>query len=134
MNSKVVMDLGTVRVDANPEDLGEMVDRMIADKKFRRQFEEDPVAVLRSRGVHLPEEMAKDITPETIDLAIENMTEGSDARQVNVAVGVRVGTRPGTRPGVRVGVRVATGTSTFATAETEKETLAREIKELKLND
>ena len=134
MSSKVQMQLGRVSVDANPEALGELIDRIVSDKQFRKQFEEDPVAVLRSRGIHLPEEMAKEITSDSIDRTIENMTEGGDARQVNVAVGVRVGTRPGTRPAVRVGVRVATETRTFADVRPDTEILEQERKSLGLDD
>lgn len=134
MTSKVVMDLGTIKVDADPELLGEMVDRILADKEFRKAFEEDPVAVLRSRGIQVPDEMMKSVSPVAIKAAIDSMTEGGgDFRTANVLVGVRVGTRPGTRPGVNVGVRVATQTRTFVMARTEKEILATQVKELKLD-
>lgn len=112
----VTLNIDDIRVDADPEKLGQMMNRLMTDPAYRKQFESDPVAGLKSYGINVPASARERITREAIDATLQQMTEGGDATTLNVAVGVRVGTRPGTRPGVSVGVRVATGTSTFGAA------------------
>lgn len=113
---RVIINSDEVSVDADPEKLGEMMDKIINDADFRRSFEADPVRELGNYGISVSPAARQTITPENIDATIEEMTEGQGEPTVNVAVGVKVGTRPATRPGVNVGVRVVTGTRTFGDA------------------
>ena len=128
----IKLNADEIRVETDPEKLGEMMSRLMSDRDFRERFEADPVSELRTYGITVPESARDKITPESIDATISSMTEGGDPARfeaLSVLVGVRVGTRPGTRPGVSVGVRVATGTSTFGVAQRPEEMSIDEIEE-----
>ncbi len=124
MPNRVMLEVGDVHVDADPEQLGEMVEKLVYDPSYRKEFEENPAKHLGECGIMIPPHVADAINRKSIDEAIFRRTEGSGDLAVTaaepgavlpgVAVGVRVGTRPGTRPGVNVGVRVATNSSTLA--------------------
>jgi hypothetical protein len=113
---RVIINSDEVSVDADPEKLGEMMDKIINDAEFRKTFEADPVRELGNYGISVSPTARQAITPENIDATIEEMTEGQGEPTVNIVVGVKVGTRPATKPGVSVGVRVITGTRTFGDA------------------
>lgn len=120
LEHRVVLNVGDIRVDAEPGSIVTLVHSLIHNEEYRKAFETDPVGCLKDCGIDVPEEMRDRITPESIRATIDQLTEGSEAQLFvapGVAPAIRVGTRPGTRPGVSVGVRVATGTSTFAAAE-----------------
>jgi hypothetical protein len=125
---RVIINSDEVSVDADPEKLGEMMDKIINDADFRKSFEADPVRELGNYGISVSPSVGQTITPEAIDATIQDMTEGEDVEPPNVAilVGVRVATKPATRPGVSVGVRVVTGTRTFGDPERRKDRIEDE--------
>jgi hypothetical protein len=133
MASNIKMDLGTIKIDADPELLGEFVDRVISDGAFRKQFEDDPVAVLRARGVEIPEEMAKSINPVAIQQSLDKLIEGNEFQQASVMVQVRVATRPGTSPAVQVGVSVVVRSAVLVKVQTEKEFAEERMKNLRID-
>ena len=130
MPNRVMIETGEVTVDADPEQLADMVEKLIYDPDYRTNFESDPATHLGEVGVSIPPHVASTINRSSIDEALFRRTEGGGDMAMTaaepgavlpgVAVGVRVGTRPGTRPGVNVGVRVATGSSTFAVAQADE--------------
>jgi hypothetical protein len=113
----IALDVEDIRLDASPEAVASMMSALIHIPSYRKRFEQNPVAHLKEVGINVPSHIGKQITPESIRVTLDELTEGGEERSVaaipGVAVAVRVGTRPGTSPGVRVGVSVATGTSTF---------------------
>lgn len=119
--NRVTLDVEDIRVDASPETIATMMSALIHIPSYRKRFEQNPVEHLKECGITVPGHVAKQITPESIRLTLDELAEGGEEKTVaaipGVAVFVRVGTRPGTRPAVNVGVRVATGTTTFAVEE-----------------
>lgn len=114
----ISLDVEEIRVDASPDAVATMMSALIHIPSYRKRFEQNPVAHLKEVGITVPRRVAQQITPDSIRMTLDELTEGGEERATaavpGVAVAVRVGTRPGTRPGVNVGVRVATGSSTFA--------------------
>ncbi|MQA28216.1 MAG: hypothetical protein GEU82_00045 [Luteitalea sp.] len=119
----VTLDVEDIRVDASPEAIATMMSALIHIPSYRKGFEKDPVAHLKEVGIAVPNNVAAQISSQSIRSTLDDLTEGGEERTAaaipGVAVVVRVGTRPGTRPGVSVGVRVATGTSVFAAVQPE---------------
>ncbi|HEX2223716.1 MAG TPA: hypothetical protein VHN15_05900 [Thermoanaerobaculia bacterium] len=122
-SDRVVLNVEDIRVDASPDVIATMMSALIHIPSYRKSFEQDPVGHLQECGISVPSQIGEQITPESIRLTLNDLTEGGEEQTVaaipGVAVAVRVGTSPGTRPGVSVGVRVATGSSTFAIAQPE---------------
>lgn len=121
--TREILDVEQIRVTADPETIVTMMSALIHIPSYRKNFEADPVGHLREVGIEVPPAVGDQITPESIRMTLDELTEGGEEPAValavipGVAVAVRVGTRPGTSPGVRVGVSVATNTSTFARVE-----------------
>lgn len=121
--ARVTLDVEDIRVDASPEALASMMSALIHIPSYRKNFERNPVAHLKECGISVPSSVGKQITPESIRLTLDELTEGSEARATAavlpaVAVGVRVGTAPGTSPAVAVGIHAGVNTTVFATVRT----------------
>lgn len=121
--NNISLDVEDIRIDASPEAIATMMSALIHIPSYRKGFEKDPVAHLKEVGIAVPNEIAQQISAQSIRATLDELTEGGEEKTAaaipGVAVAVRVGTRPGTRPGVSVGVRVATGTQTFAEVAAE---------------
>lgn len=114
MDNRIVLNLGEVKVDANPTELAALVHHLSTNAEFREIFEADPVTCLRDCGLEISEQAAKRVTPDAIKATLDQLKEGNEVAAIpapGVAPAIRVGTNPATRPGVNVGVRVVTGSS-----------------------
>ncbi len=114
---RVVLQSGSVSVDADPAILARLFHDLSANKEFRKAFEENPAEFLAEAGITVSEEVRRKINPALIAEALESAGGGAGVAALatpGVAPAIRVGTNPGTQPGVRVGVNVVTGSSTFA--------------------
>lgn len=124
---RVVLQSGSVEVDADPMVLARLFHDLAVNKDFRAVFEENPAEFLEECGIKLSDAVKEKINPEIIAEAVAHAGGGRELAAIvapGVAPAIRVGTRPGTRPGVQAGVRVATGSSVFAVRPRELEDLS----------
>jgi len=115
--NRLVLNLGDVKIDADPLQIARLIHDLVNKKAFRRVFEADPVGALREAGIKVPEEYAERITPAAIDKGLAQFKERADvearfAPGVGVAVGVH--TDPAVAVGVNAGVQSAVVTAVIA--------------------
>ena len=111
---RVVLNVGDIRIDADPAIIARMMHDLIHKPAFRKAFEADPLAYLQECGINVPKNLREKITSQSIDATLSEFKGRGEAQLwPGVFPLVRVGTRPGTHPAVRVGVMVATETEIF---------------------
>ncbi|MBA7678523.1 hypothetical protein ES703_86799 [subsurface metagenome] len=108
---RIVLNVGDIRIDADPAIIARMMHDLIHKPEFRKAFEADPLEYLHECGINVPKDLKEKITPETIDAMLSEFKRVGEAQLwPGVGVLVRVATRPGTSPMTRVGVMVCTET------------------------
>ncbi len=91
-----------IKVDSSDERVLELIDKLLENDEFQKQFEREPKRILDEYGIDLPEEFFK----EGIDLQGILTTMGGEYQALRVKAGVTAATRPAVRAAVRVVVVV----------------------------